>query len=220
MADVLVCDEQLMFGEALAAVLRRRGATAVAARDLGALAQLENPGGVTRVVLGVDSSWTPSADDLDRVRATCPDAMLVCLTADLLGEEHASLASQVDVVVGKRQSLGDVVQAVLGGPAGTRPGATVGQAAAGRPWLRAAKPLPAQFLTARENEVLELLVAGESTRGIAHRLGVTRSTARSHVQSVLGRLGVHSRVEAVRYALFHDLVDPGPGESRNERTAP
>jgi DNA-binding NarL/FixJ family response regulator len=79
-----------------------------------------------------------------------------------------------------------------------------------------ARPLPAQFLTARERQVLRLLVVGESTQGIAHRLGVTRSTARSHVQAVLAKLAVHSRVEAVRYALFHDLVDLDADEGRGE----
>ena len=77
--------------------------------------------------------------------------------------------------------------------------------------------MSAQFLTARERQVLRLLVVGESTQGIARRLGVTRSTARSHVQSLLGRLAVHSRVEAVRYALSHDLVDLETDVVGNER---
>lgn len=219
MAEVLVCDEQLLFGEALVAVLRRRGATAVAVPDVGALGQLRDLGSVTHVVLGVDSAWTPSSADIGRLRARCPDAVLVCLTAEQLAGKHAWLASQADVVVCKKQSLGEVVQAVLGCGLGERSRATTSSVAEGRSWRQKSKPLSAQFLTAREHEVLRLLVAGESTQRIAHLLGVTRSTARTHVQSVLGRLGVHSRVEAVRYALFHDLVDMEPGLWRDERTA-
>jgi two-component system nitrate/nitrite response regulator NarL len=223
MAAVLVCDEQLLFGEALAAVLRRRGTTAVAVPDLGSLTRLEDAASATHVVLAVEPVRPLSAKDVDRVRAACPEAVLVCLTAELRTEQTSLLATTADVVVSKQQPLADVVQAVLehapaeeragwaapsGGPLGSRSGRR-----------RDARPLSAQFLTAREREVLRLLVVGESTQGIAHRLGVTRATARSHVQSVLGRLAVHSRVEAVRYALFHDLVDVEPGEGLGERTS-
>jgi DNA-binding NarL/FixJ family response regulator len=52
-------------------------------------------------------------------------------------------------------------------------------------------------LTARESEVMGLLVAGRSTEAIASALGVSRSTVHSHVQSVLLKLGARSRIEAV-----------------------
>jgi two-component system nitrate/nitrite response regulator NarL len=55
-------------------------------------------------------------------------------------------------------------------------------------------------LTTRENEVLEGLMDGESTKQLAARLGVSRATARTHVQSVLTKLGAHSRLEAVALA--------------------
>jgi len=52
-------------------------------------------------------------------------------------------------------------------------------------------------LTARESEILEGLLDGENTKVLAARLGVSPATARAHVQSVLNKLGVHSRLEAV-----------------------
>ncbi len=225
MAAVVVFDEQLLFGEALAAVLRRRGATAVSFSrpDPAALSQIEDPGSVTHVVLGVDSARQP-ARDLERIREVCAAAVLICLSAGLRTEESAWLAA-ADVAVSKQQPLAEVVRAVLEHrPDGRR-------SALGEPPVRPVRsrrqeverrhtrPLPAQFLTPREREVLRLLVVGESTQGIAQRLGVTRATARSHVQSVLGRLAVHSRVEAVRYALFHDLVDVQPGDGSGERAS-
>ena len=51
-------------------------------------------------------------------------------------------------------------------------------------------------LTNREAEVAELLQARYSNIEIAEELGISRHTARHHVQSVLLKLGVHSRVEA------------------------
>jgi len=61
-------------------------------------------------------------------------------------------------------------------------------------------------LTSRELDVLELLVEGVSTRGIAERLFVSINTARNHVQRVLAKLGVHSRLEAVALATREGLV--------------
>jgi len=54
-------------------------------------------------------------------------------------------------------------------------------------------------LTQREWEVLDLLVEGMTTNEIARRLDVSHATVRSHVKHVLGKLGVHSRGDAVRY---------------------
>jgi two-component system nitrate/nitrite response regulator NarL len=65
----------------------------------------------------------------------------------------------------------------------------------------------AQFLTQRERETLARLVQGESTTAIARSMGVRVSTARSHVDAVLTKLGAHSRLEAVAYAVRERLVD-------------
>jgi NarL family two-component system response regulator LiaR len=54
-------------------------------------------------------------------------------------------------------------------------------------------------LTQREWEVLDLLVEGTTTGEISRQLDVSRATVRSHVKHVLGKLGMHSREEAVRY---------------------
>lgn len=52
-------------------------------------------------------------------------------------------------------------------------------------------------LTPRETEVLRALHAGESTRFIAHRLHISVTTVRNHVSSILRKLGVNRRLEAV-----------------------
>jgi DNA-binding NarL/FixJ family response regulator len=55
-------------------------------------------------------------------------------------------------------------------------------------------------LTAREWEVLELLIEGQSTTAIAQALGLARETVRSHIKHVLRKLGVGTRAEAVAIA--------------------
>lgn len=61
-------------------------------------------------------------------------------------------------------------------------------------------------LTARELEVLALMVKGLNNSKIAERLVVSPSTVRFHVSNVLSKLNVASRTEAVAVALQHNLV--------------
>lgn len=61
-------------------------------------------------------------------------------------------------------------------------------------------------LTARELEVLRLLATGANTRTAAEKLGVSPATVRNHVQNLLGKLGVHSRLQAVAYGTTHGLL--------------
>lgn len=60
-----------------------------------------------------------------------------------------------------------------------------------------------EHLTRREREVLHLLADGVDTREIAERLFLSATTVRNHIQSVLAKLEVHSRVEAVSLYLRH-----------------
>jgi DNA-binding NarL/FixJ family response regulator len=61
-------------------------------------------------------------------------------------------------------------------------------------------------LTPREREVLELLGQGLSNRRIARRLAISEHTAKFHVASVLAKLGVASRTEAVTLGLRRGLI--------------
>jgi two-component system nitrate/nitrite response regulator NarL len=58
-----------------------------------------------------------------------------------------------------------------------------------------------QTLTPRERDVLYALMRGETAATIAQRSGVSYATARTHVQRVLMKLGVHSRTEAISFAV-------------------
>ena len=60
-------------------------------------------------------------------------------------------------------------------------------------------------LTAREREVLGLLVRGASGLEIAAELSISRNTVRTHVQSILTKLQVHSRLEAATFAVRHHV---------------
>ena len=77
-----------------------------------------------------------------------------------------------------------------------------------REFVQSRGDLPA--LSAREIELLRLLVSGAATSEIAGELYISGHTVRNHVKSVLGKLGAHSRAEAVAIALRRRLVDISP----------
>jgi DNA-binding NarL/FixJ family response regulator len=68
----------------------------------------------------------------------------------------------------------------------------------------------ADTLTAREHEVLSLLAAGLSNREIAQRLSISERTARTHVSSILDKLGLRSRTQAALYAIQKGLAPGTP----------
>jgi DNA-binding NarL/FixJ family response regulator len=70
--------------------------------------------------------------------------------------------------------------------------------------LRAPRPA-ADSLTVRERDVLGQIASGATNRQIAHRLGVSERTARTHVSSILAKLGLTSRTQAALWAVQHGL---------------
>jgi two-component system, NarL family, response regulator LiaR len=67
-------------------------------------------------------------------------------------------------------------------------------------------PAPGLDLTQREREVLALMIEGLNNAQIAGRLTISPSTIKSHVSSILSKLGVASRTEAVTVALRNQIV--------------
>lgn len=231
MIDVLVCDHHRLFGEAFAAALRAAGAQVRVASDpVEALAALSRAP-ADRVVMSAHFPDGAGLHAIRQVRQTWPSTHVTCLgtagTADTespTGPERASgterasgpeRTARVDAertagahaLLSKNCSLRDLVEAVLRGRAA--PGSHVVPATRHRPAMctsRVGGPLAARFLTDRERDVLKLLVGAQKTDQIAAELGISVTTTRGYVQSILGKLGVHSRVQAVSYAVRHSVV--------------
>ncbi|MDH3606682.1 MAG: response regulator transcription factor [Acidimicrobiia bacterium] len=62
-------------------------------------------------------------------------------------------------------------------------------------------------LTGREIEVLQLVAQGYTSREIGEQLFISENTVKNHVRNILDKLGLHSRNEAVLYALREHLID-------------
>lgn len=67
-------------------------------------------------------------------------------------------------------------------------------------------------LTSRELEVLRALSEGLSSPDISERLSISRNTLRTHVQNIMSKLHVHSKLEAVTVGLRYRIIDPPRSE--------
>jgi two-component system nitrate/nitrite response regulator NarL len=207
MTRALVCDSHLLFAEALASALTRRGVDTVATAGLDEALALVSTTPVGYVVLAVDGAEPSSEETVRCVRGWRPEAWLVCVGVDDDDGERAMAytAAGADRVLSKKRPLRDLVDGVLAPPVTSwRHGGS--SAIVGAPSRMARGPLAAHFLTNRERDVLRLLVLGTSTKQISAALGISSATARGYVQGTMTKLGVHSRLEAVRYAMFHSVV--------------
>ena len=67
--------------------------------------------------------------------------------------------------------------------------------------------LPAETLTPRETEILKLIVEGYTNRQISEQLTISIRTVEGHRGNISDKLGLHSRLELVRYARQHGIID-------------
>ena len=67
--------------------------------------------------------------------------------------------------------------------------------------------VPSPRLTDRELEVLKLVAQGLNNREVAKRLFISENTVKNHVRNILEKLQLHSRMEAVMYAVREKLLD-------------
>jgi DNA-binding NarL/FixJ family response regulator len=68
------------------------------------------------------------------------------------------------------------------------------------------REVPVESLTEREREVLVGVSGGRANKEIARQLGISERTVRTHVSSILGKLGLTSRTQAALYAVREGLV--------------
>ena len=139
------------------------------------------------------------------IRKQCPSTQIIALTSfkDDILVKSALQAGAISYLL-KGISANELAQAIRAAHVG-RP--TI-SAEATEALIQAASQdvVPVIDLTEREHEVLILMVEGLTNTQIAARLTVSPATIKSHVSSILAKLGVASRTEAVALALRHKLA--------------
>jgi two-component system nitrate/nitrite response regulator NarL len=205
---VLHCDRSRLFADVFAVALHRRGHEVTWVAHPDDLATTPVSGPVDVCLTEVDISHLSEVTVVRRLRERWPDARLVVLARD--GQHplaNTLLRAGAAAVVPKTAPIEYALQAIEGARTGvvakgSRPDAR-GDASAAR--------MEAAALTPREHQVLAGLARGHATGDIAAQLGVAPTTARTYIQNILTKLGVHSKVQAVALAFALDLVSPGDG---------
>lgn len=204
---VLIVDDHAVVRKGLAAFL-------LAFRDLELVGEAGSGAEAVRlcsqlrpdvVLMDLVMPETDGATATQAIRKACPEVRVIALTS-FEEQELVQRALQAGAIgyllknVSAHQ-LADAIRAAKAGRPTLAPEAT-------QALIQAATqpPPPGHDLTEREREVLALLVQGLNNPEIADRLVVSQSTVKFHVSSILSKMGVSSRTEAVALALKHNLL--------------
>jgi DNA-binding NarL/FixJ family response regulator len=118
-----------------------------------------------------------------------------------------ALRSGVRAVISADAPASEITAAILAVHAGLLVfPASLAESLIGASHVTAPAPNENSPLTPREREVLQLIGEGYANKTIAQRLGISEHTAKFHVSSVLGKLGVETRTEAVRLGIKAGLI--------------
>ena len=139
-------------------------------------------------------------ETITKIRAEFPQARIIVLTT-FDGDEDIYRALQAGAkgYLLKGMSSDELIEAIRGVHAGkSRIPAAVAE--------RLAERLSGPTLTERETDVLKLIVSGNSNKEIAGALFISEATVKTHVNSLLGKLGVTDRTQAATTALQRGIV--------------
>ena len=138
------------------------------------------------------------------IRGEFPEARIIVLSVYAGDEEiYIALQSGAMAYLVKSVQREELVLAIRKAAAGQR---HISPEVA----ARLAERLPRSQLSVRELDVLRLLVGGKRNREIASALDITEGTVKLHVSSILSKLGVADRTEAVTVALHRGIVQLNP----------
>jgi DNA-binding NarL/FixJ family response regulator len=150
------------------------------------------------------------------IRQELPDTEVLALTSVLEDETVVSAvrAGAIGYVLKdtRADTLCRAIKAAAAGQVQLSPQATA------RLMQAVSAPEHPDLLTSRETEVLRLIAQGAANKQIAQHLHITENTVRSHVSTILRKLGVQSRTQATLYALRSGLVASGTKETHPNST--
>ena len=223
MADLVIGDDHAVFLDALSTVLGQRGfnvTVALNAAETVASVRRNKPD-----ICLVDRHFAEDdgVESIGHVIAASPHTKVLVLSADsdtdgVLRALRAGASGYLHKTQGVT-ALTAAIDRVLRGEVVVGVPKTGAATHARRPVQAGDAHRLASYLTDRERECLMLLVEGLDTGAMVARLGVSRTTVRSHVQALLTKLGVHSRLEAASFAVRYRLLDDDLERVRQARAS-
>jgi DNA-binding NarL/FixJ family response regulator len=210
---LVVADHQQLFAEGLAVILDAEDDFAVlgVAHDRQGAVELAATHGPAVLLLDTHLACDDQGATLPAVRAAAPTTKVLLLAGDARRETMAAVTSfGADGLLAKDRSSRQVANAIR-----TVIDPRCKPIPAGQP------PSPSRnsgvqlvricTLSDREREILGLLASGWSNRRIAQEYMLSLHTVRTHVQSILVKLGVHSKLEAVVFAYQYGIATTAAG---------
>jgi DNA-binding NarL/FixJ family response regulator len=206
---VLLADDHNVVRQALRVLLDRDGFQVVGEASEGyeavQLAAKERP---QVAVLDITMPLLNGLDAAREILKCSPKTKVILLTQH--NEDQyvtEALRAGVKGYVLKNQAAKDLVQAIQQVcREGIYLSASISRALVDA--LASKTELPAEPLTERERQVVQLIGEGKSTREIAGLLGISTKTAESHRTRLMQKLDIHETASLVRYAIRRGLVQP------------
>jgi two-component system, NarL family, response regulator LiaR len=208
MIGLVLADDHRVFAEGLGVMLDAQDDLAVLGVAHDAHQAVELAATHEPMVLLLDAHMPGSdlASTLRAVKAASPSSKVLMLSADTRKETISeALRAGADGFLAKDASSRQVAGAIRSLVEG-RTGLVITAEPVARPTRDPSVDLRVRTLSVREREILGLLANGWSNRRIADECFLSLNTVRTHVQNVLVKLGVHSKLEAVAFALEHQVV--------------
>ena len=213
MKRLLVVDDVPLFRAGLTAALNGAGYQVVGEAADGeaavAVAEIQQP---DIVLLDLLMPGMSGIDVLEKITAVAPSAAVVLLTGSESEEDMVAAIKggargyilkdmPFDELVGAIDNIANGGAAISPGMAGKLFGVTR-QLLRHQELVGARKPT----LTGREIEVLGLVADGKTSRQIGDVLYISENTVKNHIRNILDKLGLHSRNEAVLYAIRENII--------------
>ena len=207
--QILLADDHQIMRQGLRGLLEREGFTVIAeASDGREAVRLAERGHPDVAILDLAMPQLNGLDAARQIVRSSPRTKAILLTMHTEDPYVLeALRSGVGGYVLKTQAAADLLQAireVTRGAIYLSPGVSRALVDA----YRARTDLPADPLSPREREVLQLVAEGKTTKEVAVALGVSTKTAETHRTRIMEKLDIHETANLVRYAIRRGIARP------------
>ncbi len=212
MIKVLIADDHAIVRTGLRALLNSEPSMELVGEATGGYEAIELAGTSNADILVLDISM-PDLDGISvtkNIKSQFPGLHILILTVH---EDEALLREAIKVgasgYILKRAAEAELISAIhaiIGGVLYVDP-SMVRKLLSDEIKPTATLPESVEPLTRREKEILKLIVQGYTNRQIGEELNISMRTAEGHHANLAAKLGLHSRVELVRYARDHGLIE-------------
>jgi two-component system NarL family response regulator len=211
---VLVVDDQELFRRGLTMLLNVEDDIEVVgeAIDGNSAASLATESAPDVVLMDVRMPKLSGIEACTAIKDAAPNARIIMLTvSDDEADLYEAVKNGASGYLLKDSSIEEVAQAVrvvADGQSLISPSMAIKLLDEFKQMSRADRSaVPSPRLTERELEVLRLVAQGLNNREIAKQLFISENTVKNHVRNILEKLQLHSRMEAVMYAVREKLLD-------------